>query len=69
VLQKQWNNAFLVGYLTYRQDYSLWDDVFTVFDGDLKAMVTWLGTLEGDPDPFLKVKAWLEEVGGSRERN
>jgi len=70
VLRQEWNNAFLVGYLTYRQDYSLWDKVYRGFEGDLEAMVTWLKGLEDEAeDPLFLIQEWLREGGTSPEEN
>ncbi len=61
VLNKEWNNAFVVAYLTYHKDSSLWETVYSRFDNDLGAMVTWLKTFKGDKDPFGSIDLWLEQ--------
>jgi predicted aminopeptidase len=59
VLREDWNNAFLVSYLTYHQDPDLWESVYGRFDQDLRAMVAWLKRLESDKDPLFRVRQWL----------
>jgi predicted aminopeptidase len=61
ILGVDWNNAFLVSYLTYHQDPDLWEAVYDRFDQDLTAMVAWLKQLERDKDPLSFVQRWLSE--------
>lgn len=64
VLNREWNNAFLMSYLTYNKDLSLWGAVFAKFRGDLKAMVQWLKGFKGEKDGLARVRSWLEEGAG-----
>jgi predicted aminopeptidase len=61
ILGVDWNNAFLVSYLTYHQDPDLWEAVYDRFDQDLTAMVAWLKQLGGEKDPLSVVQRWLNE--------
>jgi len=67
ILGVDWNNAFLVSYLTYHQDPDLWEAVYDRFDQDLAAMVVWLKQLEGEKDPLSFVQSWL--IGGEPAKN
>ena len=60
VLRQPWNNAFLVSYLTYHQDFSLWEKVCDRFQGNLGAMVAGLRRLEDEKDPYARIRVWLE---------
>jgi len=58
-LNLEWNNAFLISFLTYNKDLSLWEAVFSRFHGDLRAMLRWLKEMEGEGDGLSKVRSWL----------
>ena len=60
ILSEDWNNAFLVSYLTYHPDPDLWEALYERFDEDLKAMVVWLKGLEKEDDPFSAVRSLLK---------
>lgn len=59
ILREDWNNAFLVSYLTYHPEPELWEALYESFDQDLKAMVMWLKELEEEKDPFSAVRRRL----------
>jgi len=61
ILGVDWNNAFLVSYLTYHQGPDLWEAVYDRFDQDLTAMVAWLKQLGAEKDPLSFVQRWLSE--------
>jgi predicted aminopeptidase len=61
ILREDWNNAFLVSYLTYHQDPELWESLYERFDRDLAAMVGWLKGLEGERDAMIRIQEWLAE--------
>ena len=61
ILNLEWNNAFLISYLTYHRDLALWEEVCLQFNGDLNAMVMWLKGLEGEPDALSTIRLWLDE--------
>lgn len=61
ILREDWNNAFLVSYLTYHQDPDLWEALHDRFDQDLKAMVDWLKQLKGEKDPMGRVEQWVAQ--------
>ncbi len=61
ILDMEWNNAFVVAYLTYHKDSSLWESVYNRFDNDLGAMVAWLKSFKGEKDPFGRINLWLEQ--------
>jgi predicted aminopeptidase len=63
ILREDWNNAFLVSYLTYHQDPDLWRALYDRFDRDLMAMVGWLKQLEDEEDPMGRIEEWLAEGG------
>jgi len=67
ILRRPWNNALLVSYLTYHQDFSFWEAVYERCEKDLRAMVARLKGLEGDPDPMARIRAWLAEDGPAGE--
>ena len=58
ILKADWNNAFLVAYLTYHEEPDLWEAAYDRFDRDLPAMVAWLKQLEGEKDPMACVERW-----------
>ncbi len=61
LLGEDWNNAFLVSYLTYHPDPDLWEALYERFDKDLRAMVLWLKGIEREKDPFSAVRSLLTE--------
>ena len=65
VLGMDWNNAFLISFLTYNKDLGVWEEVFLRFHRDLGAMVAWLKGLEREKDALSKVSHWLDETRGS----
>ncbi len=67
ILKQEWNNAFLVSYLTYHEDPGLWEALFERFDRDLPAMVGWLKGLEGEKHPMARIEEWL--AGGEKATN
>lgn len=67
ILERDWNNAFVVSYLTYHQDPDLWQALYDRFDGDLRAMVAFLKNLNGEKDPMARIRRWL--AGGDEARN
>ena len=69
VLQEEWNNAFLISYLTYRQDLAFWEDILEAWDGDLKAMVLWLKGLDAEKDPLSYMHLWLDKRGNREPEN
>jgi predicted aminopeptidase len=67
ILNEDWNNAFLVSYLTYHQDSDLWEGLYDRFDRDLMAMVGWLKQLEGEEAPMTLIEEWVAK--GDRTTN
>jgi len=65
VLAEDWNNAFLVSYLTYHEDPGLWEALYDAFNHDLKAMVGWLKRLKGESDAMGRIKGWLGRRDGA----
>ncbi len=61
ILRAEWNNAFVVSYLTYHEDPALWEALFERFDSDLAAMVSWLKGLRGGEDAMNRIEQWLEQ--------
>lgn len=67
ILNLDWNNAFLISYLTYHKDLALWEEVYLQFQGDLGAMVMWLKDLDGEQDALSKSRLWLDERNGNEK--
>jgi predicted aminopeptidase len=65
ILREDWNNAFLVSYLTYHQDPDLWQALYGCFDRDLTAMVVWLKQLKGEKAPMARIKQWVARGEGT----
>jgi predicted aminopeptidase len=63
ILAEEWNNAFLVSYLTYHHDPGLWEALYLRFDRDLRALVDWVKGLEHERDPMRCIEQRLEEGG------
>lgn len=61
ILREDWNNAFLVSYLTYHQDPDLWEALYDRFDRNLAALVDWLKQLKGEKDPMGRIERWLAQ--------
>ena len=61
ILREDWNNAFLVSYLTYHQDPDLWEALYDRFDRNLAALVDWLKQLKGEKDPMGRIERLLEQ--------
>jgi predicted aminopeptidase len=61
IMQQEWNNAFLVSYLTYHEDPGRWEALFETFGSDLPAMVAWLKGLKGDKDPMDRIEKRLAD--------
>jgi len=65
ILGKDWNNAFVVSYLTYHQEPELWQALYDRFGRDLRATVAWLKKLEGEREPMTRIERWLAEGDGT----
>ncbi len=65
VLDEDWNNAFLVSYLTYHEDAGLWEALYDSFGRDLELMVGWLRQFEGEKDPIGRIEGRLARCDGT----
>lgn len=60
LLEREWNNALVVSYLTYHADEALWASVLEAFNGNLRAIVERLKGLGETEDPYAAVRSWLK---------
>ncbi len=59
ILDVEWNNAFVVSWLTYHEDPALWEALYDRFGGDLKALVTWLREMDCPGDRYACIRRRL----------
>lgn len=67
ILRADWNNAFVVSYLTYHENPDLWEFLYDRFDRNLRAMVAWLKTLERAEDPLACIERLLAQGDASAD--